>query len=311
MPPLVLEVIDVHKRFGPVEALRGVSLTVDEGEMFGLLGPNGAGKTTLLNILACLMDPSGGSARLFGKPIVRSDLSLRQAVGLATQDVSLYAELTARENLEFFGKLYGMRGPELTKRVNEVLEFTALKERADDRVGTFSGGMRRRLNLGTAVVHRPRILFLDEPTTGVDPQSRNHIFEEVRSLNAAGVTVIYTSHYMEEVEALCPRIAILDRGRVIACDTRTNLLRQLDGTVTIRVARDLPAVAERAGRLPGVKVLLAERDTLRLAAPDVKAATLSVVGILCELGIEMTGLEAKEPTLEQVFLHLTDTAVRD
>jgi linearmycin/streptolysin S transport system ATP-binding protein len=270
----VLEVIDVHKRFGAVEALRGVSVTVDEGEMFGLLGPNGAGKTTLLNILACLMDPSSGSARLFGKPLTRDDLSLRRAIGLATQDVSLYGELTARENLEFFAKLYGMHGAELSNRVNEVLEFTALKDRADDRVATFSGGMRRRLNLGTAVVHRPRILFLDEPTTGVDPQSRNHIFAEVRSLNAAGVTVIYTSHYMEEVQALCPRIAILDHGQIIACDTRENLLHQLDGTLTIKVARDLPSVAERAGRLPGVKVLSTEGETLKLAAADVDAATL-------------------------------------
>ena len=135
-----------------------------------------------------------------------------------------------------------------------MLEFTALAERADDRVGTYSGGMKRRLNLGAAVVHRPRILYLDEPTTGVDPQSRNHIFEEVRALNAGGVTVIYTSHYMEEVQALCPRIAILDRGRVIACDTRTNLLRMLDGTLTVRVDGDAAAVAERVGRLPGVKV---------------------------------------------------------
>jgi len=307
----VLEVIDVHKRFGPVEALRGVSLSVDEGEMFGLLGPNGAGKTTLLNILACLMDPSSGSARLFGKPLVRDDLSLRRAIGFATQDVSLYGELSARENLKFFGKLYGMHGAELTNRVNEVLEFTALKDRADDRVTTFSGGMRRRLNLGVAVVHRPRILFLDEPTTGVDPQSRNHIFAEVRSLNTAGVNVIYTSHYMEEVQALCPRIAILDHGEIIACDTRENLLHQLDGTLTVKVARDLAAVAERAGRLPGVKVLSADGDRLKLAAADINAATLQVIEILRELNIEMTGLDAKEPTLEQVFLRLTDTTVRD
>jgi ABC-2 type transport system ATP-binding protein len=307
----VLEVIDVHKRFGPVEALRGVSLSVDEGEMFGLLGPNGAGKTTLLNILACLMDPSSGSARLFGKPLVRDDLSLRRAIGFATQDVSLYGELSARENLKFFGKLYGMHGAELTNRVNEVLEFTALKDRADDRVTTFSGGMRRRLNLGVAVVHRPRILFLDEPTTGVDPQSRNHIFAEVRSLNTAGVNVIYTSHYMEEVQALCPRIAILDHGEIIACETRENLLHQLDGTLTVKVARDLAAVAERAGRLPGVKVLSADGDRLKLAAADINAATLQVIEILRELNIELTGLDAKEPTLEQVFLRLTDTTVRD
>ena len=310
MPP-VLEVANVRKHYGPVEALRGVSLAVEEGEMFGLLGPNGAGKTTLLSILAGLLDPSSGSARLFGRPLTRHDFELKRHIGIATQDVSLYGELTGQENLEFFGRLYGMRGPELSKRVAEVLDFTALTDRAGDRVATYSGGMRRRLNLGAAVVHRPRILYLDEPTTGVDPQSRNHIFEEVRSLNAAGVTVIYTSHYMEEVEALCPRIAILDRGRVIACDTRENLLRLLDGTLTVRVDRDLVAVAERIGSLPGVNVLSAEGDTLSLAAADVKVLTLQTVAALRELGIELTGLDSREPTLEKVFLYLTDTKVRD
>ena len=225
--------------------------------------------------------------------------------------MSLYGELTGRENLEFFGRLYGMRGPGLAKRVAEVLEFTALADRANDRVATYSGGMKRRLNLGAAVVHRPRILYLDEPTTGVDPQSRNHIFEEVRALNATGVTVIYTSHYMEEVEALCPRIAILDRGQVIACDKRENLLRLLDGTLTVRVDRDASAVAERAGRLPGVKVLTAEGDAVTLAAPDVRALTLQVVAILRELGVELTGLDVQEPTLEKVFLHLTGRGLRD
>jgi ABC-2 type transport system ATP-binding protein len=311
MPTPVLEVIDVSKRFGRFEALRGVSLRVEAGELFGLLGPNGAGKTTLLNILACLSDPSAGSVRLFGKPLTRGDLSVRPLVGIATQDLAVYAELTARENLAFFGRLYGLGGPELLKRVDEVLELTALRERADDRVGTFSGGMKRRLNLGVAVMHRPRVLYLDEPTAGVDPQSRHHIFGQVRALSAAGVTIVYTSHYMEEVQALCPRIAILDHGKVIACDTRTNLLRRLDGTLTVRVNRDLPAVVERVGRLPGVKVLTAGDDSLMLAAQDVNAMTLQVVAILRELGIELLGLEAKEPTLEQVFLHLTDTAVRD
>jgi ABC-2 type transport system ATP-binding protein len=310
MPP-VLEVTDVRKQFGSVEALRGVSLAVDEGETFGLLGPNGAGKTTLLSIVAGLLDPGSGSARLFGRPLSRNDFDAKRAIGIATQDVSLYGELTARENLEFFGRLYGMNGSDLSRRVAEVLEFTALTDRAKDRVATYSGGMKRRLNLGAAVVHRPRILYLDEPTTGVDPQSRNHIFEEVRSLNAAGVTVIYTSHYMEEVEALCPRIAILDRGRVIACDTRASLLRMLDGTLTVRVNRDLSAVADRARRLPGVKVQSADGDTLTLAAADVGALTPQVVAILRDLGVELTGLETQEPTLEKVFLRLTDTKVRD
>ena len=309
--PAVLEVTDVRKHFGPVEALRGVALTVDEGEMFGLLGPNGAGKTTLLNVLAGLLEPTSGSARLLGRPLSRNDFELKRSIGIATQDVSLYGELTGRENLEFFGRLYGMSGRDLSTRVAEVLDFTALTERSNDRVATYSGGMKRRLNLGAAVVHRPRILYLDEPTTGVDPQSRNHIFEEVRALNAAGVTVIYTSHYMEEVQALCPRIAILDQGRVIAADTRENLLRMLSGTLTVRIHGDASAVAERAGRIPGVKVVSATGEILTLSAADVRALTLHVVNLLREMGVELTGMESSEPTLEKVFLHLTDTKVRD
>jgi ABC-2 type transport system ATP-binding protein len=311
MPNAVLEVNDVHKRYGVLDALRGVSLRVEEGELFGLLGPNGAGKTTLLSILSCLLDPTSGSARLFGRPLIRTDLSIRPLIGLATQDLALYGELTARENLAFFGKLYGLRGQVLRNRVNEVLDLTALGDRADDRVATYSGGMKRRLNLGVAFIHRPRILYLDEPTTGVDPQSRHHLFEEIRTLNAGGTTVIYTSHYMEEVQSLCPRIAIMDHGRVIACDLRTNLLRLMDGTLTVRVASHLPALAEWASQLPSVKVLSATGDSLRLAATDVNDLMLQVVAILRTMGVELTGLEVKEPTLEQVFLHLTDTLVRD
>jgi ABC-2 type transport system ATP-binding protein len=311
MPKPVLEVHEIRKRYGDLEALRGVSLHVGEGELFGLLGPNGAGKTTLLSILSCLLDPTSGNARLFGKPLARSDKSLRPLIGLATQDVSLYGELTARENLAFFGKLYGLRGSDLAKRVDEVLEFTALKDRADDRVGTYSGGMKRRLNLGVAFVHRPRILYLDEPTTGVDPQSRFHLFEEIRTLNASGTTVIYTSHYMEEVQALCPRIAIMDHGRVIACDEREKLLKMLDATLTIRVASGAAKVAERVSQVPGTKIIAAEGDMLKLATSNANELTIRVIALLRELGIELTGIETKEPTLEQVFLHLTDTVVRD
>jgi ABC-2 type transport system ATP-binding protein len=311
MPATVLEAIDIHKHYGSLEALRGVSLQIEEGELFGLLGPNGAGKTTLLSILSCLLEPSAGSARLFGKPLTRSDMSLRPLIGLCPQDIALYGDLTARENLAFFGELYGLRGKALAHRVDEVLEFTALRDRANDRVGTFSGGMKRRLNLGVAVVHRPKILYLDEPTTGVDPQSRHHLFQEIRALNAAGTTVIYTSHYMEEVQSLCPRIAILDHGRVIACDLREKLLRMLDGTLSVRVPRNTPAVAERIGTLPDVKIVSVEGDTIKLSAADVNATTLRIIAVLREMNVALTGLDVKEPTLEQVFLHLTDAAVRD
>ncbi len=264
----VIEVEDVRKRYGPTVALDGVSLAVEPGELFGLLGPNGAGKTTLMSILAGLTDPDGGSVRLFGKPFTTADRDLRRQVGLATQDLAVYPELTARENLTFFGKLYGLRGHDLRDRVAGMLDAVELTDRADDRAGTFSGGMKRRLNLAVAVVHRPQVLLLDEPTTGVDPQSRNHIFERVKALNAAGLTVVYTSHYMEEVQTLCTRIAVLDGGQVRACDTLPNLLRMFDAVARLRLPTTPTGLADRLAAVPGVKRVQPTADGLDLLAAD-------------------------------------------
>jgi ABC-2 type transport system ATP-binding protein len=223
----LLTVEHLHKRYNGTVALGEVSFTVAEGELFGLLGPNGAGKSTLISILSCLSAATSGSARLGGEELSLDNRAVRRRIGIVPQDLALYADLTARENLAFFGRLYGLRGPELQRQVDDVLTAVALTDRADFRVGTFSGGMKRRLNLGAALIHKPRIIFLDEPTVGVDPQSRVHIFAEVRRLNAAGTTVVYTSHYMEEVQALCTRVGVLDYGRLIACDTVPNLLRSV------------------------------------------------------------------------------------
>ncbi|HEY8506406.1 MAG TPA: ABC transporter ATP-binding protein [Gemmataceae bacterium] len=311
MTTAVLEVEGLGKSYGRLRALDGVTLRVEAGEMFGLLGPNGAGKTTLISILAGLLDPDAGGVRLFGKPLRRSDPAVRREIGLGTQDLAVYGELTARENLRFFGKLYGLSGAGLHSRVEEVLEAVGLRERAGDRVSTFSGGMKRRLNLGVAVVHRPRLLFLDEPTTGVDPQSRNRIFEQVLALNKQGMTVIYSSHYMEEVQALCRRVAILDHGRLIACDELPALLRLLEGRVRVRAAGLPPGFVERVAALPGVRAERAGAGTLELYAEDAPRALLRVVEVARELNVELTGLGAEEPNLERVFLHLTGHALRD
>jgi ABC-2 type transport system ATP-binding protein len=303
----VLEVVGVRKSFGRTVALGGVSFAVDAGELFGLLGPNGAGKTTLMSILAGLTDASEGEVRLFGKRYTPADHDARRLIGIATQDLALYPELTGRENLSFFGKLYGMRGSDLAARVNEMLAAVGLTDRAGDRAGTFSGGMKRRLNLAIALVHRPKVLLLDEPTTGVDPQSRNHIFEQVRAANAAGLTVIYTSHYMEEVQALCPRLAILDHGTVKACDTLANLLGRLDATATLtlpNVPDDLPA---RLRAIPGVKVVIRDGNTLRVSATDLPPLLPRVIA---ECGA-VSKLDLAQPSLEQVFLSLTGSALRD
>jgi ABC-2 type transport system ATP-binding protein len=307
----ILEVLDVTFRYGATTALDGVTLQVEEGEVFGLLGPNGAGKTTLLSILSCLLAPTSGRVRLFGHELRLSDLDVRRVIGLVPQELAVYGELTARENLAFFGSLYGLAGAKLDDRVEEVLSAVGLRERADTRAETFSGGMKRRLNLGVGLVHGPRLLLLDEPTAGVDPQSRNHIFEEVRRLNGLGVTVVYTSHYMEEVQALCTRVGIIDRGRLIACDTLEGLLRRLRGLVRFRVDR-LPAeLRERLARLPDAELREAEGGVLELACRDVHLTVPRLVSLLNELDVGLLSLETQEPNLERVFLHLTGRALRD
>jgi ABC-2 type transport system ATP-binding protein len=311
MAPPLLVIDSVTKSYGPHQALRGVSLGVEDGELFGLLGPNGAGKTTLLSILSCLMDPSSGAAVLLGRPLNTRDREVRRFIGLVPQELAVYNELTARENLLFFGELYGVKAPALGTRVEETLAAIGLVDRADDRVGSFSGGMKRRLNFGAALIHGPRLLLLDEPTTGVDPQSRNHIFEEVRRLNRAGVTIIYTSHYMEEVQALCTRVGIIDHGRLIASDTLAGLLHQLPGLIRIRVARLVPGFRERLAGIPGMMVRELDGFGLDLEALDVKPVLLQLLALMTEMQVDLTSLEIQEPNLERVFLHLTGRALRD
>jgi ABC-2 type transport system ATP-binding protein len=311
MPAAILEVVDLHKCYGTLRALDGINLQVADGEIFGLLGPNGAGKTTLLSIVSTLLQPSRGEVRIRGRKLTPGDRPVRRELGIVPQEIALYGELSARENLAFFGRLYGISGERLHRRVDEVLAAVGLADRASDRVETFSGGMKRRLNLGAALVHEPRLLLLDEPTTGVDPQSRNHIFEEVRRLNAAGVTVVYTSHYMEEVQALCTRIGIMDQGRLIACDTLSGLLLRLPGLIRFRVPKEPEELRDRLGSLPEARLLGINGRELGLECRDVKKTLLRVVALLHELQLELTSLETEEPNLERVFLHLTGHQLRD
>jgi len=270
----LLEVDAIRKNYGKLEALQGVSFQVAEGECFGLLGPNGAGKTTLISVLSCLLAPSAGSAKLAGQALRLDVAELRMQVGIVPQDLAIYGELTARENLAFFGRLYRMPPDQLRKRIDEVLKTLALADRADDRVSTFSGGMKRRLNLGVSIMHQPRILFLDEPTTGVDPQSRNRIFEEVRRLNRHGMTIVYTSHYMEEVQALCTRIGILDQGKLIACDTLPNLLHQLEGQILFQIEPVPDGLAERLQQMTDVTVRRQDGRGFLVSSRDVPKALL-------------------------------------
>jgi ABC-2 type transport system ATP-binding protein len=310
MSAAFLEVKDVRKFYGTTVALHGISFAVAAGEMFGLLGPNGAGKTTLLSILSCLLDASGGEVRIEGRAVAPSDREVRRLIGIVPQELAIYPELSARENLQFFGELYGLTGGKLNDRVQGVLEAIGLEDRADHRASTFSGGMKRRLNLGAALVHGPRLLLLDEPTTGVDPQSRNHIFEEVKRLNSLGLTVLYTSHYMEEVQTLCPRIGIMDQGRLVACDTLPNLLKLLTGVIRFGVSDLTAALRDRIKEFPGC-TLSEYNGRLELRSRDLQASLVRLVAAMNETNVALTGLEIEEPNLEKVFLNLTGRALRD
>lgn len=307
----LLRVVDVRKRYGDTAALDGVSFEVQAGELFGLLGPNGAGKTTLLSIISCLLGASSGDAFILGRRATTRDRQLRRSIGIVPQELAIYGELGARENLAFFGSLYGLSGTRLAERVDHVLAAVGLADRADERVERFSGGMQRRLNLGAALMHEPRLLLLDEPTTGVDPQSRNHIFEEVRRLAAAGVGIVYTSHYIEEVQALCSRVGIIDHGKLIACDELEVMLQKIDGVIRFRVPQSTEQLVERVRAIPDAHLNGQAGEAMELECRDVKTALMRLIAVLNDLHVELISLETIEPNLERVFLHLTGHALRD
>ena len=243
-----ITVRNLQKTYGSHPAVNGITFSIARGEIFGLLGPNGAGKTTTISMLSGLLEPSGGSVMVDGMDLAQNLARMKAKIGLVPQDLALYPTLSARDNLTFFAQIYGLRGKHLRQRVDAVLEMVQLADRADDPVDTYSGGMKRRINLAAGLLHQPDILFLDEPTVGVDPQSRNAIFESIQALNRGGLTILYTTHYMEEAQRLCHRVAIIDRGQIVALDTPANLIRQVgEGILRLEIADGLAnAVAEQA-----------------------------------------------------------------
>lgn len=329
--PSILEVENLSKKYGDHEVVKSISFDVAEGEVFGLLGPNGAGKTQTISMLTGVVTPTAGTARIGGHDI-RSDMHAAKKInGLVPQDLALYPTLSARANLNFFGRIYNLHGKELKERVEDVLRIVALTDRADDIVETFSGGMKRRVNIAAGLLHHPRLFFLDEPTVGVDPQSRNHIFESVLRLNRErGMSIIYTSHYMEEVELLCNRVAIIDQGKIIALDTIKNLIATLGGGVIhVGLPQADEALLAQLAHLPAVQeaTLLAapaapaetarERPavgggaTVKLVTRNSQQAVVNLIGFLNEHDIPLTALEILEPNLESVFLHLTGKKLRE
>ncbi len=309
----IVEATGLRKRFGDVEAVKGVSFTIEAGETYGLLGPNGAGKTTTISMIAGLLERDGGEVTVAGHPIDPSVTAPRAAIGLVPQELAIYPDLTGRENLRFFGKLYGMGGKLLERRVDEVLEVIGLSERADDRTSEYSGGMKRRLNIGIGLLHEPTLLILDEPTVGVDPQSRNAILESVESLSAEGRAVLYTTHYMEEAERLCDRVAILDEGEIKAEGTRRELVGLVGEHDRIRMEGTGPSAAVVASLrdLEGVAEVQTADHILDVLADDAASLLPDVLRRVTEAGMAVSRVEVIEPDLEAVFLHLTGKALRD
>ncbi len=296
----MIRATDLVKSYGAILAVDGVSFEIRGGETFGLLGPNGAGKSTTILLLVGALRPDGGAVTVDGDgDPTRADV--RRRIGVAPQALSLYEDLTGEENLAFFGRLYGLAGARLRERVEEALRFAGLADRRGHRVRTYSGGMQRRLNLACAFVHDPPVLFLDEPTVGVDPQSRNHIFESIEALKQAGRTILYTTHYMEEAQRLCDRVAIMDRGKILALDTVDALISRHGGVSVVEAELAAPPAnpASLPGRLDGARLRIETRNPLeevaRLAGSGVALATLNV----------------HRPDLESVFLSLTGRRLRD
>jgi len=314
----VLVCAGLVRRFGDRVAVDDVSFRIAPGETYGLLGPNGAGKTTTISMLSGILAADAGTVTLGGQPISTSSSPGKHLLGLVPQNIALFDDLSARENLRFFGGLHGLRGKHLDRRIDATLELVGLADRADDRIDTYSGGMQRRANIAVGLLHEPYLLVLDEPTVGVDPQSRNQILESVERLSAEGLAVLYTTHYMEEAERLCDRVGIIDSGRLVAEGTRRELVARIGqhDRVTLRGEGDLQGFALRVAQMPGIVTAEvvdteAAASVVHLTTDDAGPAIATIVATAAHDGIAITGIEVHEPNLEAVFLHLTGRALRD
>ncbi len=315
MQETILRANGLTKRYGESIAVDDLSFEIRQGETFSLLGPNGAGKSTTIGMLCCLLEPTSGDAMIAGQSILSNPQAVKEAIGFVPQDLALYQSLNARQNLAFWGAMYGMRGSELNKRMDEVLEQVNLLDRAKDRVETYSGGMKRRLNIAVGLLHRPKLLFMDEPTVGIDPQSRRRILDMVQELIGAGMTVLYTTHYMEEAEELSDRVGIIDHGKLIALGTQSEL-RQLVGEHD-RMLLSFESGAETVGlatafqAIDGVLNATATEGGVIVSVANSAEMLPHLLTVSGNHNRSLRAIEISEPNLESVFLHLTGRALRE
>jgi ABC-2 type transport system ATP-binding protein len=311
----MLVVTDLKKSFNEKEVVRGVSFSVDRGESFGLLGPNGAGKSTTISMICGLLKYDAGEVTVDGMSVKKNPLDVKKKIGVVPQEIALYPAMSAKENLLFWGKMYGLSGGQAKKRADEVLEYVGLRDRAKDKIETFSGGMKRRINIGASLMHEPELLIMDEPTVGIDPQSRNHILETVKRLNHNGMTVIYTSHYMEEVDYLCDRIGIVDQGKMIALGTKTDLVNRLAGGTVIKlnIAAWNDVFHASLKNVPNVERVVTDvqNKSLEIFVHQHQQAFGEILACAMENHVQVVSFEVQEPNLESLFLSLTGRTLRD
>ena len=308
-----IEVKNLKKSFGEFQAVQDATFNAESGEVLSLLGPNGAGKSTTISMLSGLLAPTGGDASIMGHSVTKEPEAAKASLGVVPQDIALYPDLSARENLVFWGKMYGLRGAALKSRVDEVLEVIGLADRQRDHVGKFSGGMKRRVNIGAALLHKPAVVIMDEPTVGIDPQSRRHILDNVKELNRQGMTVLYTTHYMEEAAELSHHIAIMDKGRIIAHGTHNKLLKMVGEQTRIDIMLNIVAenILSAWQKIDGVSKIDSLDGKVTALVDDSNRVLPRLFDAAAKADVRITSVDIQEPNLETVFLHLTGRALRD
>lgn len=309
----MIEVTNLRKQYGDLTAVDDVSFVAHPGKVFGLLGPNGAGKSTTIGCISGLLKPTSGKVSILGHDVVSDGPASRLQLGVVPQELAIYEDLNAFANLEFWGAAYGLRGDELKRRVNETLDAIGLLDRAKEPCGQFSGGMKRRLNMGCALVHQPKVLLLDEPTVGVDPQSRVRLLDLVRDLQDQGTCVLYTTHYMEEAETLCDELAIIDHGQIIAAGTLTELRGQMGERDMLRLSGQFEEepVRQALSRFENAQLLLLQPDAIHMAMPDASSQLQEVFSSLHHAGATVRETTVSQPSLESLFIQLTGKDLRE